>query len=48
MRSLITSTSYLSGEGVGRCWTEICNSFLPSVNPDIGGVGVSFPYDRDI
>ena len=39
--SLITSDGSLSSDGVGRCWSEICDTFPLSPNSDIAGVGVS-------
>lgn len=38
---LITRDGPSFSQGVGRCWRDICCLFFPSVNPDIGGVGVS-------
>ena len=30
----------LSSQGIGRCWIQICNSYVASINPDFGGLGV--------
>ena len=40
--SLLTASGGLSGQAVGRCWLDICTSFIgiSRVNPDIGGKGV--------
>ena len=38
--SIYTIDGYLSTDGLGRCWEQICHSFRPVVNPDFGGFGV--------
>ena len=33
----------LSSHGVAKCWSQICNSYVASINPDFGGLGVRLP-----
>ena len=46
-RSAACSTAFLSdidgqlsSHGVARCWYQICNSYVASINPDFAGFGV--------
>ena len=41
--SLTDIDGQLSSHGLARCWYEICNSYVASVNPDFGGLGVRLP-----
>ena len=44
--SLFNADGHLSRQGVGRCWSNVCWTFIPSVNADIAGVGVGRPDDH--
>ena len=39
--SLSNINGQLSSHGVSRCRQQICNSYVVSINPDFGGLGVS-------
>ena len=38
--SLSVIDGQLSSHGVAWCWHQICNSYVASINPDFGGLGV--------
>lgn len=44
-RYLLTIEGQLSSQGIARCWDEICNTYVASINPDFGGLGVR-PLDQ--
>lgn len=41
--NLYTSDGDISGTGMRTCWEEICMDWIPHVNSDFGGIGVSIP-----
>ncbi|KAL8710182.1 MAG: hypothetical protein Q9220_005265 [cf. Caloplaca sp. 1 TL-2023] len=41
---LSNTNNHLSGRGIVRCWDQICDSYVASINPDFGGLGMILSY----
>lgn len=42
--SLTNIDGQLSRQGIAGCWDEICNTYVASINPDFGGLGMILSY----